>query len=142
MVTGATLRRPETSAPDAGEFQPRRVGIRTTRRRSTEIFPAAIAAGSDPAPDAVVVPLDGSWLAEAALEPALALATLLGVPVRLLRLVSGPLSLSPWAAVPPEAASDLRDEAAGAEIYLAEVADRLRKRGAREALPTYASIGG
>lgn len=44
--------------------------------------------GQQPAPTRVVVPLDGSPLAEAALPEAVRLASVLGVPVRLVRVVS------------------------------------------------------
>ena len=96
--------------------------------KAGEVVPADLT--REPAADAVVVPLDGSRLAEAALEPALAFASLFRLPVTLLRVVQGPLSISPFMPVPPEAAGDLRDEAAGAEAYVEAVATELRHRGA------------
>ena len=96
--------------------------------KAGEVVPADLT--REPAADAVVVPLDGSRLAEAALEPALAFATLFRLPLTLLRIVRGPFGMSPLVPVPPEAAGDLRDEAAGAEAYLDAVAAELRRSGA------------
>ncbi|HEX6588128.1 MAG TPA: universal stress protein [Longimicrobiales bacterium] len=96
--------------------------------KAGEVAPADLT--REPAADAVVVPLDGSRLAEAAIEPALAFAALFRLPVTLLRVVCGPFGISPFVPVPPEAAGDLRDEAAGAEAYVEAVAAELRLRGA------------
>jgi nucleotide-binding universal stress UspA family protein len=75
-----------------------------------------------PAVANVLVPLDGSRLAEQALGPAAELARLLLAPCTLLRVL-GPFGLAAGPA-PPEG---VRRAAAGA--YLETVADRLRGRG-------------
>ena len=88
----------------------------------------------------LLVPLDGSPLAEEALEPAAELARALGAEVFLARVVPH--------AVPVEDLSDLggggeapraKAEASAATTYLEATADRLRARGIR--VQTYVSTG-
>lgn len=76
----------------------------------------------------IVVPLDGSRLAEKALPHAVALARATGSGLTLLQVVSVPENISPpaWGAPPASAVSALRDELAGsARSYLQDVTLRL-----------------
>jgi nucleotide-binding universal stress UspA family protein len=77
----------------------------------------------EPAPEQVLLPLDGSPLAEEALEPAAAVAQLFGAECTLLRVVE------PSEAGGAGAAEQVRQ--AEAETYLARVAGRLREQGLR-----------
>lgn len=80
-----------------------------------------------PTPRRVVVSLDGSKLAETALEPAADLATALGLPMVLLRVIGGHMELG--SAYIPHAAKEhkeqLEEERAEATAYLRTVADDL-----------------
>jgi nucleotide-binding universal stress UspA family protein len=93
--------------------------------RPTDDQPAGLTVS--PTPNRVVVSLDGSELAEAALEPAADLATALGVPLVLLRAVGGHMELG--SAYIPHAAQEhkehMEEERAEATAYLRTVADRL-----------------
>ena len=79
----------------------------------------------------VVVPLDGSDISEAALEPAIALAGRLGASLLLVGVVES-LDLTPLAyeIYVPEPSSDLQHEM---EVYLDAVAARVRQRGLKVA---------
>jgi nucleotide-binding universal stress UspA family protein len=87
----------------------------------------------------LVVPLDGSALAEAALPVAAALAGRLGVPIHLLRVATWDASLvapavpfAPVVPLPPEVFVQAHDaDRAEAARYLAREADRLRAAGSR-----------
>lgn len=84
------------------------------------VKPGAAAAGPavpDPLPSEVLLPLDGSGLAEQAIGPALGLARLSGARCTLLRVVGCRLRSGPPA------------EAAEAESYLERVAGGLRRAG-------------
>jgi nucleotide-binding universal stress UspA family protein len=80
----------------------------------------------------ILLPLDGSALAEAALEPALALGTLFGAEYTLLQAIDPPLldyALTPYAPVVDQRTLDAWREAARA--YLERIADHLRARNLR-----------
>lgn len=81
----------------------------------------------------VLVPLDGSPLAETILDPVLELALLLGSDLTLLRVVEEPFL--PSMAFLPDRLRDtgelLREQVAEAGRYLAQVAQRLEERGIR-----------
>ncbi|HUF13948.1 MAG TPA: universal stress protein [Longimicrobiales bacterium] len=84
-----------------------------------------------PALDSVVVPLDGSTVAEAALEPAAALAELYGASLILLQVVTTPYVVPPTA-VPYGMVVDhieVLDRRSRAEDYLQRVAERVRAEG-------------
>jgi nucleotide-binding universal stress UspA family protein len=93
--------------------------------------PVLLAPAGEGAPHQVLVPLDGSALAEAALEPALALAAALDGPasVRLLRVISLPVVHTFPGRLPPieDIEASAHDEVRrDADSYLAAVADCLR----------------
>lgn len=83
----------------------------------------------DPAHSTILVPLDGSALAEAALPHAEYLAQRLGGKLMLLRVVerAGPAFAYPGTVAPPLPDVDAHPEA---ELYLAVLAQRLRATGA------------
>jgi nucleotide-binding universal stress UspA family protein len=87
------------------------------------VRPAANAPGIIPEPvvDNILVPLDGSALAEQVLEPALELAGLMEARCSLLRVVESRSSPGNHEGPPPEKAQ--------AEAYLKRVAGRLREQG-------------
>jgi nucleotide-binding universal stress UspA family protein len=80
----------------------------------------------------VVVPLDGSHLAEGVLDPAVALARALDLPILLLRVIGSRMELGstyiPHAA--KEQQEQLAEERREAEAYLSGVASRIRDGGA------------
>jgi nucleotide-binding universal stress UspA family protein len=90
----------------------------------------------------VLVPLDGSVLAEAAVPVASALAKRLGIPVHLIRVTNAAMTLAtlsgaaPFPVTPP---ADIYDRMASdldrsARTYLGEVAQRLRGEGVEVSL--------
>jgi nucleotide-binding universal stress UspA family protein len=82
------------------------------------------------APRHVLIPLDGSALSEAAIEPALALGAFGGARYTLLRIVLPiPFVAAPTMTVPIFDESGAVQSRADADVYLEEVAARLRKRG-------------
>lgn len=87
----------------------------------------------EPSLDSVVVPLDGSPMGEAALEPATALAEALDLKLRLLRVIVPAMPL-----VPPytHAVIELPDDDARAEAYLADVVERIRSGGVEASATT------
>jgi nucleotide-binding universal stress UspA family protein len=92
--------------------------------------PALLAPATEGAPRQVLVPLDGSALSEAALQPAVALAAALDglVSVRLLRVISLPVAHAFPGGLPPieEIEVTAREEVRrDADSYLATVAERL-----------------
>jgi nucleotide-binding universal stress UspA family protein len=76
-------------------------------------------------PRGILVPLDGSALAEAALEPAAAFAKFLGAPLTLLLVHGMPFDLSGYESTPGDTTADI----AGAQVYLEERAAPLRAAG-------------
>ncbi|MFN8512630.1 MAG: universal stress protein [Thermomicrobiales bacterium] len=76
-------------------------------------------------PQGILVPLDGSALAEAALEPAATFARLLGIPLTLLLVGGRPYEMSGFEITAGDPTADI----AGAQIYLEERAAPLRATG-------------
>jgi nucleotide-binding universal stress UspA family protein len=93
--------------------------------------PAGLDLATAPPLDHVLVPLDGSALAEQILEPALALGRSGELRVTLLRVAPAPPSALPveQTFVTPDEAAAMRRAREEAEAYLAGVAERLRAAG-------------
>lgn len=89
------------------------------------------AAETRPGLSGILVPLDGSPLAETAIEPAIALANVLRIPITLLLVLENPLDIAPGFApytlqYEPVVPFEQREHA---RRYLDAVADRVRKHG-------------
>lgn len=79
--------------------------------------------------DSVLVPLDGSTVAEAALEPAIAFAKLHEAAITLLQVITTPYEIEPQPYGMNVDHVELVERRSRAEAYLHEVADRVRARG-------------
>jgi nucleotide-binding universal stress UspA family protein len=102
---------------------------------------AAASAAADSLPG-ILVPLDGSALAESALEPAIRMARIWGAPVTLVRIVQ-PVLLATDPALPLPSAYDEEltvIEREVAETYLHRIVERLGKEGVQTSSVTL--VGG
>lgn len=93
------------------------------------------------APRCLIVPLDGSELAETALPHVEAIATVAKVPIALIRSVPFPVSYGAnvYGSMSPELLAGVEDDDKVARRYLAETATRLRARG--HVVETHVSTG-
>ena len=111
------------------------------------LIPAAGARAWDDGGGTVLVPLDGSPLAEEALPPAQALATRLGAQLTVLRVVEPP-NYTAYGEGAQYIVFEPEQELAAARLYLDAVAERLRQAGqvcnvrviAGGAVPTIAAV--
>src|SRR5918992_561228 len=133
---GAGTRRRPAPRPRTTSRPGRSGGDTEPRGQAASGSSAPPAVGRVPAPgkttrmyQRIVVPLDGSALAERALEQAAGLARLTGAPLHLVQVVDVPVTAG-LAAEAATLAQALADEAAAAGAYLDEARRRLTGDGA------------